>query len=261
MRGQRWGDMICNYAGSSGRGGAQTPRPFFFCRRGRLLAIALAMIGTVLAAGLVDTTARFSSEFLGKRLARDARDELYAGLLGKSQTFHNRQRVGDVMARASNDVGRLSDLVVPGLDSIYDSFATLGMALLFIGLLDARLLLTPLLFSAVFFVALRHYARRLTPVAGAMRAQFGALNAGLAETVTGIEVVKSSAQEEQEERKFVEHARRYRDLFMENGRVQARYLPPILLAVAFAGAFLHGLYLVSHGQLAVGGLVAYLGLM
>ena len=37
---------------------------------------------------------------LGHRLQRDARDELYRGLLGKSQTFHNRQRIGDLVARA-----------------------------------------------------------------------------------------------------------------------------------------------------------------
>ena len=228
---------------------------------GRLAAIALTMLGVVLAAGAADMSARFSAEFLAKRLERDARDELYLSLLGKSQTFHNRQRVGDIMARAANDVRQINSMVVPGLDIIYDSTVSLALSLTFIGLLDPRLLAAPLLFTAVHLVALRDYSRRLNPVAGAMRERFGALNAGLAETVAGIEVVKSTAQEGRERHRFEEQARRYRDAFVANGRVQARYLPTLLLAVAMAGAFLHGVWLVSRGELALGTLVAYLGLM
>ena len=45
-----------------------------------------------------------------------ARDELYASLLGKSQAFHDRQRVGDIMARATDDVNQLSSMMAPGLE-------------------------------------------------------------------------------------------------------------------------------------------------
>ncbi len=44
------------------------------------------------------------------------------------------------------------------------------------------------------------------------------MNAGLAETITGIEVVKSTAQEEQEKGKFARNARSYRDYFVQPGR-------------------------------------------
>ncbi|MBO0882834.1 MAG: ABC transporter ATP-binding protein, partial [Mycobacterium sp.] len=90
---------------------------------------------------------------------------------------------------------------------------------------------------------------------------FGDLNSVLNEAVRGIEVVKVTAQEPQELRKFAANARRYRNSFVRQGVVQARYLPTLLLALATAGALLHGLYLHSHGQLTIGQLVAYLGLM
>ncbi len=73
-----------------------------------------------------------------------------------------------------------------------------------------------------------------------MRYQFGVMNAGLAETITGIEVVKSTAQEEQEKGKFARNARSYRDYFVSQGEIQARYLPRLLLSVAFVGGFLQG---------------------
>ena len=77
---------------------------------GRLLTIALSILGLVIVRGLLDMTNSWSVETLGQRMERDARDELYISLLGKSQTFHNRQRVGDIMARATNDVRQLNPI-------------------------------------------------------------------------------------------------------------------------------------------------------
>ena len=227
----------------------------------QLVRFAVLILAVVLVGGVIDLTARLSSEILGKRLATDARDELYLNLLGKSQTFHNRQRVGDIMARAANDMARLSDMIVPGFDSIIDSFTSLIIVITFIGFLQPQLLLAPLLYTVVFLIALRAYSRQLQPVSDELRNQFGKMNAVLTETVSGIEVVKATAQEKQEQVKFEKNARRYRDFFIQDGEIQARYLPPLLLMIALAGAFLHGLYLVTHGQLSIGNLVAYMGLM
>ena len=227
----------------------------------RLLIIAALILGAVLVRGVVDLVNSFSIETLGQRLERDARDELYISLLGKSQTFHNRQRVGDIMARATGDVRQLNPMMNPGVALISESALSTAAPLVFIGFIDPRLLAAPLAFVAAFVFALRSYMRQLNPVSGAMRAQFGVMNAGLNETITGIEVVKSVAQEAQEKRKFVGNASLYRDYFVKQGQVQARYLPILLFGVAFAAAFAHGLWLLSGGQITVGELVAYVGLV
>ncbi|HLJ81364.1 MAG TPA: ABC transporter ATP-binding protein [Ktedonobacterales bacterium] len=230
-------------------------------RAGALLGIALAVLGVVLANLFVAPAGAFGSEFLAQRLERDARDELYVSLLGKSQTFHNRQRVGDVMARAANDVRQLNGMINPGVSLILDSFMSLIVPIIFIAFLNPQLLLAPLLFTAGFFITLRIYTGQLNPVNAGMRERFGTMNAGLEETITGIEVVKSTAQESQEKRKFATNARAYRDYYVRNGQIQAFYLPPLLIGIALVIALLHGLFLVAHGQLTLGGLVAYLGLM
>jgi ATP-binding cassette subfamily B protein len=229
--------------------------------RDLLIHIALALLGIILFGGVMDLCARLSAEVLGKRVARDARNELYLSLLGKSQTFHNRQRVGDIMARASNDMTALSDMIVPGFDIIFDSFLSIVVVLISIAFLNIQLLLAPSLFVIAFLFALRRYSRRLSPISNQMRAQFGTTNAVLNEAVTGIEVVKATAQEQQEQNKFVKNASLYRDFFVKNGQLQGRYLPTLLVAFALAGAFLHALFLVLHQQISVGTLVAYMGLM
>ncbi|HKW20478.1 MAG TPA: ABC transporter ATP-binding protein [Ktedonobacterales bacterium] len=227
----------------------------------QLALVALAILACVLVGGVFDMAARFSSEILAQRLERDSRDELYLSLLGKSQTFHNRQQVGDIMARATNDVRQLNPMINPGIDLIFDSLLNLVVPMVFIAFLSPQLLLAPLLFTVGFFFAIRDYTRRLNPVSNAMRQQFGTMNAGLEETITGIEVVKSTAQEPQERAKFGRSSRGYRDYFVREGQIQAWYLPPLILVFALVLAFLHGVFLLTHGQLTLGGLVAYLGLM
>lgn len=227
----------------------------------QLLMIVIVLLVVIALTGVVDLAARFSAEILGKRFARDARDELYLSLLSKSQTFHNRQRVGDVMARASNDITQLSDMVVPGFDIIFDSFSALVVPMVFILFINPQLLAAPLLFIALFLIALRDYSRKLTPVSDSMREQFGTMNAVLNEAVSGVEVVKATGQEAQEQHKFRVNASLYRDYFVKNGQIQGRYLPTLIAAIALAAAFLHGLYLLSQHQLTTGGLVAYMGLM
>lgn len=227
----------------------------------RLLTIALSILGLVLVRGVLDITNAWSVETLGQRLERDAREELYLSLLGKSQTFHNRQRVGDIMARATNDVRQLNPMMNPGVSLIIESMISIVTPLVFIALIRVDLLVAPLLFVVAYGFALRRYVNQLNPVAGEQRWRFGEMNAGLTETIVGIEVVKSAAQESQEQRKFVESAGRVRDLFIKQGEIEARYLPLLLLGFAMTGAFAHGVWLVSRDELSIGQLVAYMGLM
>jgi ATP-binding cassette subfamily B protein len=222
--------------------------------------VALIIVAARLGHGLLNLLGWVATEFTSQRLERDAREELYISLLGKSQTFHNRQRVGDVMARATNDVQQLNLMISPGASLIFNSLMATVAPLVAIAFLRLELLLVPLLFILAFIPALRRYSRELNPVTGRLRFQFGALNATLAEAVSGIEVVKAYAQEAQEQGKFSAGARAYRDLFVEQGRIQARYLPLLIYGIAFGLAFGHVALLLGRGVISVGEAVAFVGL-
>jgi len=198
---------------------------------------------------------------LAQRVERDARDELYLSLLSKSQTFHGRQRVGDLMARVTNDVQQVNQFVSPALGMTTESVLTLIIPLITIATLNLNLLLVPLVFLASLTVALRLHNNNLRPVAGLLRARFGAMNAGLAETITGIEVVKGFAQEPAEETRFTANARDYRDSFVREGEVTARYLPLLLYGIAVGLAFGHALLLFRQGTITVGQVITYMALV
>lgn len=225
-----------------------------------LLLLALAVFATTATQALFGLARNSSFEFMAQRVERDGRDELYASLLGKSQTFHNRQRIGDIMARATNDVRTLNVMFSPGLMLITDSLVGLVAPMVLIYQIDPQLLLVPAIFVVLFIITIRGYARRLAPVSEGLRESFGIMNAGLAETVNGIEVVKGSAQERQEGDKFIGNAAVYRDYAVREGEIQARYLPMLVFSVCWGLAFLHAMLLWEGGQLTLGQVVSYVGL-
>ncbi|NLE44212.1 MAG: ABC transporter ATP-binding protein [Chloroflexi bacterium] len=226
-----------------------------------LLSLALGLAAVATAQGLTGLVRNLSVEFVASRVERDARDELYVSLLGKSQTFHNRQRIGDVMARATNDVRNLNYMFSPGIMLIADSALTVLIPVAMIGGIHPQLLAVPLLFIVLLVITLVDYNRRLHPVSEAQREQFGAMNAGLQETISGIEVVKANAQERQSWVKFVRDAALYRDHFVRQGIIQARYLPMLAFILAQALGLLHGLLVWRSGAITLGQVVALMGLI
>jgi ATP-binding cassette subfamily B protein len=82
----------------------------------------------------------------------------------------------------------------------------------------------------------------------------------LQETISGIEVVKSSAQEEQERKKFMNNAHDFRSYFVAQGNIEARYLPLLLLSIGLTGGFLHAMILYHNGEIQIGTIVAYMGM-
>lgn len=226
-----------------------------------LLKIGLAILVILIADGLAVLGGSLSVETIGQRLERDSREELYVSLLGKSQTFHNRQRVGDIMARATDDMKQLNFMINPGVLFICETVMGLAVPILYISLINWRLLLVPIIFVLVYIVTVRSYSRRLNPVVYHQRETFGKLNAGLEETITGIEVVKATAQEKFERKKFYKAARAYRDYFAKQGHVEATYLPMLFYGFALGLAFLHCMVLYQQALISIPAIISVMSLM
>jgi ATP-binding cassette subfamily B protein len=91
-----------------------------------LLRFALIIAGTQLLRGALQLGRNFSAELMGQMLERDIRHELYTSLLGKSMTYHSLFPVGDVMARATNDVREINFMFNPGINLVIGSATRLG---------------------------------------------------------------------------------------------------------------------------------------
>jgi ATP-binding cassette, subfamily B, bacterial len=226
-----------------------------------LLHIAILIAISQSVRGGLQLARNFSAELVGQRLERDIRDELYVSLLGKSMTYHSLQPVGDTMARATNDVREINLMFSPGINLVIGSANFLIMPILFAPRYNPVLVITPLFFMIGYFLSLWQYLRELGPITQRVRQTFGDLNTRLAEAIDGIETVKGMAQESSEVGRFENNARRYREAFVRQGDVEARFVPLLLLGVAQAAGLFQSLILYRQGLLDLGGVVAYFGLL
>lgn len=226
-----------------------------------VIPMVLGVLGSQLLRGALQLVRNFSSELFAQRIERNVRDELYASLLGKSMAFHDMQSVGEIMARVTNDVRELNLMMNPGLNLIIGSGFFLIVPLFAAPAISPPLLLTPLIFLILYFIAQVFFIRQMNPIAVQVRASFGRMNARLAETLDGLQVVKGAARERYEINMFTASVNQVRDFFIRQGYIEARYIPFLLLALVTVGGFLHSIYLYSIGMVNAGNIVAFMGLL
>lgn len=226
-----------------------------------LLPLALTIGISQVIRGVLQLGRNFGAELLAQKMELQVRDELYLSLLGKSMTFHNLQPVGDTMARATNDVREVNFMFSPGINLVVGSFIFILMPIFVAGRYHPSLILTPIVFILLYFFFLVRYLKTLAPVTDEVRASFGEMNTHLSESLDGVEVVKGASQENAEVDKFVMNASRVRDAFVKQGDLEGRYVAMLLLGSAYAFGLFHALLLFRSGQLTLGDVVAYFGLL
>ena len=233
----------------------------------KLLPYAVAMV----VAGLLILGLRFfwRTNCFGasRRIEYRLRRKLFHHLTGLSANFFNHQKVGDLMAHATNDVQAVRMSFAMGVVASVDSsflivstviimFSTISPSLSFFALL-------PLPLSAIVAGSLgRVIHRRFVKV----QAAFAGMTDDVQENFSGIRVVKGFAQEDPELVKFLARSRAYVRRNMELIRVWGLFDPLVdaIGGISFAIATAYGGYLVLMGRLQLGEYVAflyYLGLL
>lgn len=228
---------------------------------GLVLNSVLLVIGSQSLRSLLQFVRNFSAEVFAQRFERDVRDELYSSLLAKSMSYHDRQPVGETMARVTNDVREMNLMMNPGVNLIAGANMFLIMPALYAPGIHPQLLAIPLLFILAHIAVQIYFIKRLHPIAQAVRRHFGEMNARLAESLDGLEVVKGAAQESREAQTFNGLADLVRDRFIDQGEFEARYFSIFLLGITYAGGLWHASTLFQAGAIVEGQVVAFLGLI
>jgi len=210
---------------------------------------------------LLQFARNFGAEWLGQLFERDIREELYISLLGKSMTFHSLQSVGDTMARATNDVREVNLMFNPGLNLVIGASFFLLTPIVAAYPIHPQLSIIPIVFTIAYGLSIWQYLTELAPVTREVRHSFGRLNSRLSEALDGIETVKGTAQEKAEVVLFRRRAHRFRNAFVHQGNIEARFLPQLLMGLAIAGGLFHALVLYQQGEIQLGGVIGYFGLL
>jgi ATP-binding cassette, subfamily B, bacterial len=223
-----------------------------------ILAVIL-IAGSQFLRAFLQLMRNFSTELFAQRIERDVRDEVYASLLGKSMTFHDIHPVGEIMARVTNDVREMNMMMNPGFNLVIGSGFFLIMPIVVAPTIHPALIITPLAFVILYIWSQYRFIQALSPITQQVRANFGIMNARLAESLEGLQVVKGTAQERNERAYFGKLIKNFTESYIRQSGVEARYVPNLLFGLVFAFGFLHCAILYHQGLVNNGGVVNFMG--
>lgn len=228
--------------------------------------LVLAMIGLAIGSGICRFTIRRTLIWMSRHLEYDIRGELVAHLLKLSPSFYDRNRTGDIMARATNDLEAIRMMVGPAMMHIANTLIVGTGALIMMAMLSPRLTLYALIPALVFPITMNRLGNMIHRRFLKIQEHFSHLTAVCQENLSGVRVVKAYRQEDHEIDNFADLSKDYLKLNLSLGRLHAAFYP--LFQLVATSLMLVVLYVggrdVIQGEIELGTIVAfflYLGIL
>jgi ATP-binding cassette subfamily B protein len=227
---------------------------------GTLNVVVIAFLASAVVYFLASYAQTYLVGWVGQRVLQDLRLRIFEHLQSLSVGFYSRRQAGVIISRLTNDVQALDQLVTDGVVTLFGSTLTLVGTAVILLVLDVELaLLTFLVFpllgiGSLAFRIISADAYRVT------REKVALITAYLQETLSGVRVVRTFAQEPRHRARFSALNDDNRDANMVTVNLNAAYFPGVelLSALAQAGILLYGGYQAIQGDVSVGVLVAFI---
>ncbi len=156
-----------------------------------------AILGCTLVSGLLLYFQRLWVIRGSRVIEYELRRDLFAGLMLQPKRFFDRNSIGDIMSRATNDLDRIRDVAGP----VILHLARMGCLLVYttfcLWKLDLRLMLLGLLPSLMMPVLANYFLKRMYGLFGGIQKNLSSLNSFLQDTISGIQVVKSYGKQDE----------------------------------------------------------------
>ncbi len=182
-----------------------------------------------LARGLFAFAQAFLAQKVSQDLAFDFRNELFEKIQRLSFSYHDRNRTGQLMIRATDDVEKLRMFIGQGMLLAVQSIVLLigSLAVLAFTNLSLTLIILPVLpIALVLFMVFGSVAQSLF---GEIQRRLSTLNDILQENLAGIRVVKAFVREREEQDRFADSAQKLMDQHIRVAKIFSFLFPFIFL--------------------------------
>ncbi|MBM3497704.1 MAG: ABC transporter ATP-binding protein [Armatimonadetes bacterium] len=177
----------------------------------RLASCGLALVGALVTSNLLSGVHQVLTRRLTQDIVHRMRMDIHGHLQRLSLDFLECQRTGDLMSRASNDVGELETFLSLGAANIFTDVLCIGGILAMVFWISPPLALLALAPVPLFLLSTVAYAAYLRPTYRRIRDALGSVNAVVQEGLVGVRVVRAFGREEQEQRRFEQASAAVRD--------------------------------------------------
>ena len=225
----------------------------------RLAPLGLAYIAVLLVSSSLRYGQNMLASYVGQNAMYDLRVQLFAHLQGLSLTFFDRNPVGRLMTRITNDIDALTDMVTQGVVAIFGDILVIGVIAIVLLVLDLRLALVTFAALPILIWLTLYFRRIMRDSFRAIRIRLARINAYLNENLSGMAIVQLFTRERASYKQFDDLNT---DLLNAN-RGQIRAMSMFFPAVGFtraatsAALFVAGAYWILQGQLTLGTLLAF----
>lgn len=232
---------------------------------------AALTVGTVLRCGAVYTVLRLIDAFanyymanqghiMGASIETDMRRDLFAHLEELSFSYFSNTKVGQIMSRITSDLFDVTEFAHHGPEEFF--IAGIKIVASFIILSGMNMYLTLIMFAVVPLMAAvsAYYNKKMKAAFKKSRVQIGEINSQVEDSILGIRVVKSFANEEIEKQKFEEGNKKFLDI----KRLQYKYMAGFQTSVRVFDGLMYivvvvvGALFMIKGSITPGDYAAYL---
>jgi ATP-binding cassette subfamily B multidrug efflux pump len=228
-----------------------------------LVIYCLLAVAIVALKGVLSFWTRWILIGLSRDIEFDLRNDLLDRLLLMEPEFYVRNRTGELMSRATNDLNAVRMVLGPGIMYTSQTIVTMVLAVVLMFRLSPSLSLWVLIPVPVVVVAVRYFGRTIHSLYEVIQAALATLSAKAQENLAGVRVIRAYAQEDAEMRAFDAPNRDYVTRNLKLIVTWSLFMPALtaLVGMSFVLVMWFGGRQVIYGQISLGELVAFYAFM
>ena len=225
-----------------------------------LLILTAAFFASLLAAFGLRYAQTLLTTWLGQRVMYDLRREIFGRLQRLEIAYYDRNAVGRLMTRVTNDVEVLNELFSSGVVTVFGDIFTLVLIVAAMVAMDWQLALVALSVMPFVFLAAIIFRSRIRDAYRDIRVRLARLNAFLQEHISGMSVIQLFGREADTAKRFEAVDHDYLEAHLRSITWYALFFPVIelLTAISLATIIVYGGARHLDGAVTVGVIAAFL---
>jgi ATP-binding cassette, subfamily B, multidrug efflux pump len=234
--------------------------PYYEPNSRRTLGIyCLILIACILLKGFMSFATRWILIGISRDIEFDIRNDLLDRLLVMEPEFYVRNRTGELMSRATNDLNSVRMVLGPGIMYSGTTLVTMVSSISVMLILSKSLTLWVLLPAPVVAVVVWYFGKVIHNLYETIQAALATLSAKVQENLSGVRVIRAYAQEQAEIKGFDEPNRDYVAKNVRLIRTWSMFMPSLsaMIGTTFVIVLWQGGYQFLNGQMSLGALITF----
>jgi ATP-binding cassette subfamily B protein len=199
----------------------------------RILIYALLLVGLALSKGVFQFLTRWLVIGVSREIEYDLRNDMFRHLESLNYSYYQKNRTGDIMARATNDLNAVRMLLGPAIMYTANTLVFTAVALVFMWQISPRLTLYAFAPLPLASIIIQYFGRKIHEKFEKVQAQFSDISARVQENFSGARVVRAYVQEEPEIALFEESNQEYVERSLPLARLTGMLWPALELMLGF----------------------------